>query len=358
MTGIEFPSILVLTTTLAFDEKAVSFFTIPKYSFALAVIISWAVYLVVIERGAFYRRPTFLILVLALWIGWCFFTNPQAGHSTVFDYYLLSLLGASSAFVGLRVRQYRWKHFLRTLSLVAVIQGAIGIIQAVYFFDPDHFLSVKKMVGTVGLPNAYATILGLGICSLIMDTDFKNERVRKCLVLFLVVSLFLTRSRGGIIATMLAMGLYVLMNVRFSLLLAKRWHLIACLGLAILLIAGLIQLDPESLRGRFFIWDVTKSMVTDHPLTGVGYGRFGVEYLRYQAEYFVQPHTDHLVHKATLVTQAHNEFLESATRDWRSRICSLLVCLDRSIRNGQFRSSTPTEQKLKHSKWHRAVQSC
>ncbi|MDD5231057.1 MAG: O-antigen ligase family protein [Candidatus Marinimicrobia bacterium] len=73
----------------------------------------------------------------------------------------------------------------------------------------------------------------------------------------------------------------------------------------------LYKLNPESSIGRFMEWRVSAPMIKDHPIKGVGHGRFAVEYLYYQSRYFENPVHNSLAYKAANVKQAHNEYLQA-----------------------------------------------
>ena len=49
---------------------------------------------------------------------------------------------------------------------------------------------------------------------------------------------------------------------------------------------ALFKLKTDSATGRILIWKVTDAMITEHPITGVGFDRFKSFYMTEQATYF------------------------------------------------------------------------
>ena len=74
---------------------------------------------------------------------------------------------------------------------------------------------------------------------------------------------------------------------------------------------GLYNFNQNSALGRLFIWQVTGQMIKEKPLTGMGVGKFGVEYLNYQAVYFTQPGNERFFDRAANMKQADNEYLQT-----------------------------------------------
>lgn len=74
---------------------------------------------------------------------------------------------------------------------------------------------------------------------------------------------------------------------------------------------NILAYKVDSTEGRFFIYKQTAAMISDHPVRGVGFNRFGVEYIRYQEKYFkntLKPGKEELLADNTRV--AMSDFLQ------------------------------------------------
>lgn len=122
-----------------------------------------------------------------------------------------------------------------------------------------------------------------------------------------------------------AVGSLFVFNYRYNLLKRMREYMMTKtrrLAAMILLLVifsgvgiGLYKLKSGSSRGRLFIWEVTTSMIRQHPAFGIGVGRFEAEYNNYQAEWFMA-HPDKMDGPRGLVAgntkYCFNEYLETA----------------------------------------------
>jgi O-antigen polymerase len=70
------------------------------------------------------------------------------------------------------------------------------------------------------------------------------------------------------------------------------------------------KINPDSAIGRLFIWKISAQMITDHPTFGIGYGRYGVEYLTYQAQFFDCPEHAQYYDWADNLKGAKNEYIQ------------------------------------------------
>lgn len=79
--------------------------------------------------------------------------------------------------------------------------------------------------------------------------------------------------------------------------------------LPIFIFIGLSK-STDSISGRLLIWKISLLSFLEHPLVGVGYDFFGVEYLNFQADYFSKGGTNDEILLAGANEQAFNEFLK------------------------------------------------
>lgn len=79
--------------------------------------------------------------------------------------------------------------------------------------------------------------------------------------------------------------------------------------LPIFIFIGLSK-STDSISGRLLIWKISLLSFLDHPITGIGYDFFGVEYLNFQADYFMKGGAKEEILLAGANKQAFNEFLK------------------------------------------------
>jgi O-antigen ligase len=192
--------------------------------------------------------------------------------------------------------------WLWVIAWMSFLQAGLGIYQfiTVPLVDPDVKTSV---IGTIIAPNGFGLLMAIGIVAWL---GVARKSLSIPMSAILLVALYLNGSRGAFLA-LVAVGAFTLLWLwpRRSLAIA-----------GIIIIAGTTWLaagiDPESTSGRWMIWKISAPMVADHPLTGVGHGRLGVEYLHYQAEWLSDPvKSEQFGHKAAPIKQAHNEYLQA-----------------------------------------------
>jgi O-antigen polymerase len=222
----------------------------------------------------------------------------------------------------------------KVFSILAIGFMAGGLIESVYGalqlygIDPFPTKNYFKLVGSFGNPDALAGYLSsvmpfaLGMFLLIPQEEQELRFVRQMGMATFFAGLFIlpaTMIRGAWLGV--AVGSLVVLSVRFDLLKKTKAifsrtfsRVLIAMGLIVCIIAigyGLYNLKPDSANGRLLIWKITGAMIKDHPLWGIGFDRFAVEYGNYQAAYFASgigtPTEEYL---AGNVHHAHNEFLQ------------------------------------------------
>lgn len=239
-------------------------------------------------------------LILAR-IGWLAATHPYPLEYIASERFWI-LVGLLGLCFWVRNNPPSEKTWLWSIAIMAVFQAGVGLIQYLFvpLTDPDVKTSV---IGTIIAPNGFGLFMAIGIVAWL---GVARKTISIPISAILLVSLYLNGSRGAFLALVAIGALTVLwLWPRKSLAIA-----------GIIIIAGttwvVAGLDPESTSGRWMIWNISAPMVADHPLTGVGHGRLGVEYLHYQAEWLSDPaKSEQFGHKAAPIKQAHNEYLQA-----------------------------------------------
>ena len=209
--------------------------------------------------------------------------------------------------------------FLGAFLLAGILQSIVALLQ-LYGLLPS-LNPFFKMTGTFGNPDAlagYLTSITPFAFGIYLFTE--NAHLKKASAAFLILAILIipaTMIRNSWIAISLS-GIYLLYqkyhaSIRNFLSPAfKKWTVVsATIILCSLLVYGLYQLRPDSVHGRFLIWKITAKMISAHPILGMGFDRYGVEYGNYQADYFANhPHNDYEIYLAGNVNHAHNDYLE------------------------------------------------
>lgn len=218
------------------------------------------------------------------------------------------------------------KFLEKAFSLVSVI----GLLMAIYgvlqhyqldVFHPKGFTPFgPRVIGTIGHANAFGGCLA-AILPLVAFNAFKSSKrhwrlISAVAVLFMIWALILTISRGAWLA--LIVSSLIVSSTWFKSLWQRYFNRIISkiAGIAVvssIIVAGfwgIYQINPESAQGRLFIWRITLNIFEDHPITGIGYGRYEVEYLNYQANFFDSPSNTSYFDRAANLKQADNEYLQ------------------------------------------------
>ena len=181
----------------------------------------------------------------------------------------------------------------------AFIEALIGIPQN-YSIDLIGYSGYFRVVGTFYNPNQYAAFMspsvpiGLALC-LSEEKPFL-KRLALIMVLSVVFILPVTFMRSSWLGVTVGVGTFALLKYRERI--GKYFHgrtfeiLTASVSLVVLLtgmVFILYKLRPSSADARILVWRVTKEMIMDRPILGVGYGNYGVRYMAYQAKFFESP---------------------------------------------------------------------
>lgn len=276
-----------------------------------------------------------LELLLLARLGWLVTTRPSwavhpsdAGFWLLLSLTLLALLTAWSYQAGNSARHIWDQWFLPVLTGSLALVALIGLGQHIAFWEATLPASVKTpVVGTIGAANGFGLLMSMGLlCSgwYLLPRHHQSVRYGSGILLALFgLALGLNGSRGALLSLAGAAGIAAWMWVMYMpptgrwtavIPILQRWRHVAA-GVLLVLIAllggWLYQLDTESSRGRLMVWELSLPMITEHPVTGIGQGRYGVEYLDYQARYFAQLEHSKQAWKAAHLKQAHNEYLQA-----------------------------------------------
>jgi tetratricopeptide (TPR) repeat protein len=177
-----------------------------------------------------------------------------------------------------------------------------------------------KVVGTLGHANimgGYLALiypLGLAIIKVVKETEWK---ILTCVGLIVIaVALILTKSRGAWLALSTSLIIFNFRSIKtkwqliFKNQIVSRTAMLFLVASVFGIIYWLYNINPDSATGRLFVWRIAWNMFASHPVFGIGFQRYPVEYLNYQADFFDNAKSPALFSHAANMKQADNEYFQ------------------------------------------------
>lgn len=216
--------------------------------------------------------------------------------------------------------------FIVIIELVAILQSSIGLFQVyglVETLNPRY-----NITGTTVNPAYYSLFLAASYPIILsfffyLDTDrypVMKFKILTCLAIVTILSvLIITDNRSSWVSLVLSSVLLILSIKKYRAVIKEifisktvKW---ICLVVSILcFILGTIfiyNFKYESSYGRLLIWKISKNMIFENPIFGIGYGKFEVLYNEYQQKYFCNgDFSVHDVQVADYIQMAYNEYLQ------------------------------------------------
>lgn len=209
------------------------------------------------------------------------------------------------------------------MSISGTLMALYGILQhyGVDVFHPERYIAFgPRVISTMGHANALGGFLAVIFPFALHNFRWSAKAVVKVVhamaLAAILWALLLTVSRGAWLALACAL---VIFNFPKLQILWQRYFATwgrRTIGILIL-VSGLVpclwyiyKMNPDSAVGRLFIWRITWNMFTEHPVSGIGYDRYGVEYLNYQAKFYDDPGNSIHLDRAANLKQADNEYLQ------------------------------------------------
>jgi O-antigen ligase len=235
-------------------------------------------------------HPTFSY-VLALFLGWAALSLTWAERSSVgttpLMRYALNLILFLIVYTAVRTsRQALW-------VIGAYVIGA-GLAAGYGVLNPPGdvpYYDVSRVAGTIGDPNELAAVLvGGTVLAAALAVILKRSPLARLACagtsVVCLLAIFLTLSRGGLVALLFALGA--------SIVVGGRWRAMALLLTVVIGFSGFIYFGyyashdavarvtkVEGGTGRTDIWTVGWRMFQAHPVRGVGVGNFQTSSIHY-----------------------------------------------------------------------------
>lgn len=241
----------------------------------------------------------------------------DGSNSTILNFTLsIQLLKSNQHQSG--IKDFLYYSFL-LLAFSALLLSIYGILQ---FFSIDPFRSAlypsaeSRVIATMGNANSLGGYLAAVFPFALYRIKFATKKVDKTFwigsSLIVLIALVLTLSRGAWLGLIGGLVILLLYKTR-SIWRGRFYKLVLVSGIAMFVsVFSLVsyQINPDSAIGRLFIWKISAQMIADHPTFGIGYGRYGVEYLNYQAKFFDRPENAKYYDWADNLKGAKNEYIQ------------------------------------------------
>lgn len=257
--------LLLFFTTFAAFSSNFSFIYRESYQFIQILMIFYFI-LILIKV----KKLNKILIYMFVFLLFIFFS--LIGNSFDNDYIsqtinFIALFGV----LGFLLHQIKSKEnlyiILRYIGEISFVLAILGIIEFL-------LTGALRVEATFSNPNYYSLFLGIGFCCLY---NFKiNFKWLKLLII--IVAIFLSGSRSGI--------LFPFMQFFWSLYLDKKYlKLFLSIFIGIVLVGTISLRDKEATAGsdaeRIVFTKMAIEMAKDHPLNGIGWGRFPAEFKNY-----------------------------------------------------------------------------
>lgn len=214
------------------------------------------------------------------------------------------------------------KSFLITTTIViltvATTEAIIGILQLYEIIPTNN--QYFPITGTFINPAPYSLFLSISFTYALSAYNagiFVSKVIRYimllcCISILLIIPFTSNRASWIAIGAGLIIVLYnKVIQSKFLLNVWKKVALLTCTFIFTFIIGYyLYNYKKESSEGRILVWKVSSQMIREHPILGIGFGRFQSEYNLWQAKYFKDNYNDGKARLAGNVKLAYNEYLE------------------------------------------------
>ncbi|MEW4924364.1 O-antigen ligase family protein [Algibacter sp. 2305UL17-15] len=192
-------------------------------------------------------------------------------------------------------------------SLVGLMQyfGNLSVpLSERFFYVKGHFSNPAPFACFL----SFGFTLGSGLL-LFYPIGKLNKYILFLLSFLFVAVIILSKSRTAVLCCLFVL-LYSL-YCKYQHKLKKKFVFLFFSGIGIISSLFLINLNTDSILGRFFIWKISLKIIKDNFLTGIGFGNFQPVYMEHQSEYFaLVSHNSKEALLADTINFAFNEFIQ------------------------------------------------
>lgn len=313
-------TILFVTPLLVYHKMIWGYFT-PKHLFFQLMISLLP--LIIVIGGRIRTRYNFIDVCVLIWLLFPILHTFVFGEFQYSKGYLDTNLYLFIYYLALRSLS-DIKQIQKLIKWIVYAAGLISIYGILQYFNIDPLLGKgyntygHQVVGTLGNANSMGAFLAITLpLSIYHGVRGRSPLFIRILIPILIsTGLILSFSRGAIVGLVAASLVFLIPKIRKLLhkYVNPTWkRVLIVTGSFILLGLLLVQmynLNSDSAKGRLFIGRITVGMIKEQPVSGIGYGRYGVEYLNYQADFFADPDNSIYYDRASNMKQSDNEYLQ------------------------------------------------
>lgn len=224
------------------------------------------------------------------------------------------LMGMIYAIFIIGGRKIYWTFRIISIIIVVhcIIESCIGILQFCNILVSSSH--IYRVIGTFDNPAGFAACLCVGLpFALFFCTNPTNQKRYWIAysIPFLLLLLFFSESRSGIISTISIILLFAInQSWKHIFQKKKRFLFYICLFILIgILFIILYFWKKDSADGRLLIWKCVWKMIENKPIIGHGTAAFKEYYMDYQAAFFNQFPNSKFTLLADNVISPFNEYL-------------------------------------------------
>jgi len=303
------------------------------------VFVMFAFYLLlIIKKGEFSYKisplnfPLFMFVltaILSLLINNNLGLNNLKENFNLLSYFLIYFLVINN----LRNK----KSFYFCFKIFLIIASIVSIYLLIQYYELDPFLyDITRLTSTLGnrsyVANYLALVFPINFALFLIVKKRKKKIFYETVLIINYTGIIICHTRAIWAALFFSFLFSVFLIFKFKIIKIlkenKKWLiLLFSLFLIITIIysvdnplnrssisateraASAFDIQDNSLRTRFLIWQSTLNMIKNKPLFGLGVGSFPLNYLYYQADFLSQK-PDYLKYN-TKAAEAHNEYLQT-----------------------------------------------
>jgi O-antigen ligase len=312
--GVALFAVLSFIDTI-FPAEGGGVLSVPKL-IGVLLVLSWLGLVTTGDpelRRRVFSHPAFL-WVLVAFVGWVAISATWAEESAPVVEAVIRYVPNAMLFLivytAVRTRQQALV-LVGAFVVGALVSAAYGLVVPV---DPE--VSERLSGGAGNANETAAALVAGGVLAAALAFTLRDQPLLRLAALatapFLAYGLFLTLSRGGLVA----LGAVLVAGI----VMAGRWRLVAVLLAVVAALGAVVYFSsyaPETARervttleggtGRADVWTVGWRMVEDEPLQGIGAGNFPISSVHYLLEPGALPRSDFIVDTPKV---AHNMYLE------------------------------------------------
>ena len=227
-------------------------------------------------------------------------TNSIRFSMYIFIFYLISYKIKSSKQISIILKCFVFTSFLS--GIYSLFQIGYTLYLG-YSIDPS--IRISSFLENPNNLSAYSILSIFIVLSLLINSKSKKSKMLYALlIVLLAINIIFSQSRSALLAIVFGFLL-------FSILWNKRFLIVSALiPLALFIIpqsrVRFMQIfDATQNSSRFNIWEITKLMIKDNPLFGVGYENFSINYPNYVAN-----NPAYSIRDGYIALHPHNIFLK------------------------------------------------